>query len=245
MSLTTKLISAAQTAAAPATINSTDAATSPGVGQLNFAGGNQQDGRVVVLNDGYNPAITYEFDNNNSVVPSPTLRPVAIGNTLQETIGNLINAINYWSPAGTFTAALGTGNQILLTNAKTGTATNVAITTTSGSLSVVGMTGATNGQFGAVVQGNFVNGVLRCQRVKDKSGLVQVGAVTGLTASVAILGRPTPTAPWFTILTLTQADWNLDANFQAAKVVTVFPEMMAVVTISAGNNKAIDVWLTE
>lgn len=92
---------------------------------------------------------------------------------------------------------------------------------------------------------NSSGGVLKCQRVKDKSGLFQVATTVGLTGTCFVQGRPMPTAPWFTILTLTQADWSVDANSSAAKVITLFPEMRVGGTITGGASPSMDAWITE
>lgn len=52
------------------------------------------DGNTVVINDGVNPAVTFEFDSNASVTPSATLRQVVIGADIYATMENLITAIN-------------------------------------------------------------------------------------------------------------------------------------------------------
>jgi len=59
------------------------------------------DADTVVLNDGTNPAITFEFDNNNSVVETSTLYQVVIGDTLAATLANLIAKVNAVT-SGTF-----------------------------------------------------------------------------------------------------------------------------------------------
>lgn len=101
------------------------------------------------------------------------------------------------------------------------------------------------GQFGTTVSGNFVNGVLQAQRVKDRSGLLQVGATTGQTATVTLQGRPDPTAPWVDLAGISQADWNTDPNFTFAKVVTLMPELRIKSVHTAGASPAINAWLTE
>lgn len=60
------------------------------------------DADTVVLNDGVNTAITFEFDSNNSVVQSSILKRVVIGATLAETLANLIASINA-ATGGSFT----------------------------------------------------------------------------------------------------------------------------------------------
>ncbi len=100
------------------------------------------------------------------------------------------------------------------------------------------------GQFGNVVTPNFANGILYTQRIRDRSGLVQIAAQAGLTGDVQVQVRPMPGEAWLTILTVTQADWNADPNFTVAKVITMFPEMRLRSNITAGA-PSVDAWITE
>lgn len=129
--------------------------------------------------------------------------------------------------------APGYANTVTNVNSGAGTANNVHTTTGAGQAG------------SSTFPPNFANGILRCQRVKDKSGLFQVATTSGLTGTCFVQGRPTPTAPWFTILTLTNTDWAADANSTAAKVITLFPEMRVGATITGGANPSIDAWITE
>ena len=92
--------------------------------------------------------------------------------------------------------------------------------------------------------GDFLNGILYTQRISDKSGMVQVCAVTGLTATVTIQGRMSSSDSWFDIATISQADWNTDANFSYVKLVTLFPQMQFKSVCSVGSGP-ISVWITE
>lgn len=100
------------------------------------------------------------------------------------------------------------------------------------------------GQFGTFSQGDFRLGILYTQRPKDRSGLIQIAAQSGLTGSVTLQGRMHSNDAWFNVIVITQADWNTDPNFTIAKVVTMFPEMRVVSNISAGV-PSISVWITE
>jgi hypothetical protein len=62
-------------------------------GTIKFLG-NPSDTNTVVLNDGVNPAITFEFDNDSSVTPTGTLKQVVIGATPYVTMTNLLAQIN-------------------------------------------------------------------------------------------------------------------------------------------------------
>jgi len=65
------------------------------VTQVSFAAAAQPaDTDTLIINDQTNPAVTFEFDNNASVVESATLRQVVIGATAAATLTNLVNAIN-------------------------------------------------------------------------------------------------------------------------------------------------------
>lgn len=107
------------------------------------------DGNTVVLNDGVNPAVTFEFDSNASVVQTNTLRQVIIGATMQQTVGALIAAIksapvldiSVLEPMTIYSSA---NVQFRLVNDRSGTAGNVAITETGTAVTVVaGMAGGT------------------------------------------------------------------------------------------------------
>jgi len=91
---------------------------------------------------------------------------------------------------------------------------------------------------------NFINGILYPQRVRDKSGVFQVGANTGLTGSVTLQGRMSSTDSWYDIITVTQADWNADPQFSVVKIVTLFPEMRCKSVMSAGT-PVVSAWISE
>lgn len=91
-------------------------------------GGQPADGDQFLINDG-SVAVTFEFDNNTSVVESPTLRRVVIGATLGDTLTNLQNAIN--NTGFTFAITAGTptgGDTVPLTHDNYGVVGNQAIT---------------------------------------------------------------------------------------------------------------------
>jgi hypothetical protein len=94
-------------------------------GELILAG-QPTDGDTWRISDGL-VIVDFEFDNDASVVETPTLRQVVIGATLNDTLTNLLNAIN----AGTFTFGITASNvqadRIDLTNDVLGVAGNVAI----------------------------------------------------------------------------------------------------------------------
>lgn len=105
------------------------------------------DGNTVVMDDGPNAAVTFEFDNNASVTESNTLRRVVIGATLAQTIGNLLAAINA-APVLDITAyaPVRGGNHtgsLRLRNDFPGTAGNVTVTAVGANIVVAGMTGGT------------------------------------------------------------------------------------------------------
>ena len=104
---------------------------------------NPADAATVVIDDGDNPAVTFEFDSNSSVVQTATLRQVVIGATAAITRDNFIAAVNA-APALDITASDGTGlgdPRVALLHDNTGTDGNVAITTGSPVLTVFGMSG--------------------------------------------------------------------------------------------------------
>jgi hypothetical protein len=93
------------------------------------------------------------------------------------------------------------------------------------------------GQLGAT------NGVLKAQRVKDKSGLFQASMNAGQTVTLTLYGRSDPTAPWATVATITNVEMGADLTF--TKAVVIFPEMYVKSVQSAGAAPAIEAWITE
>lgn len=95
------------------------------------SGAHLVDGEVFVLNDGVHAAVTFEFDNNGSVVPSPTLRAVnfTAGSTELQMRDAVIAAIA-GAPTLDITASAADPSNVALQNDAIGTAGNVAITTT-------------------------------------------------------------------------------------------------------------------
>lgn len=105
------------------------------------------DGQHFVLSDGVNPAVTFEFDDNGSVVQTPTLRAVnyAAGDGEATVRAAVIAAIAAApSLAVTATADPSTPYGVLLANDVAGLAGNVAITSTvtGAQWSTAGMSGA-------------------------------------------------------------------------------------------------------
>lgn len=120
-------------------------------GTIDFTG-QPVDGDTLQLNDGVNPAVTFEFDSDASVVESATLRQVVIGGSTAATVTNLINAINS-APTLGITAAPGVGDQVLVTNDVPGAAGNQAIVDATTNVTVTGLAGGANA--GTVGGGNI------------------------------------------------------------------------------------------
>lgn len=102
------------------------------------------DGETVVLDDGTNPAVTFEFDTDTSVVETDTLRAVDVSAALSDddVKSALISAIN-GAPTLDITASDGGAGIVSLVNDAIGAAGNVAIaeTVVSANFVVTGMTG--------------------------------------------------------------------------------------------------------
>lgn len=124
----------------------------PPIGAVTFTSVQAADGENVVINDGINPAVTFEFDSNNSVTETNTLRKVVIGATFAETAGNFFAAVNR-APVFNIRASMRVLNNkgtdpivVDLVNRQPGTGGNVAITTTANpEVTVSGMAGGTGG----------------------------------------------------------------------------------------------------
>ncbi len=107
------------------------------------------DGEDFDLDDGSNPVVTFEFDDDSSVTETPTLRRVDITaagdeDDVRDAIIAAIEAARLASPL-TFLAEANGAGLVKLTNTTPGTAGNVAITETvvSGNFVVTGMADGT------------------------------------------------------------------------------------------------------
>jgi hypothetical protein len=97
-----------------------------------------------VLNDGVNPAVTFEFDDNSSVVQTATLRSVAFtaGDSASTVRDTIIAAIN-GAPTLAITASIAGPALVGLVNDAPGSVGNVAVTETvaNAGFIVAGMSG--------------------------------------------------------------------------------------------------------
>jgi hypothetical protein len=118
------------------------------------------DTETFVLNDGVNPAVTFEFDDNSSVTESATLRQVDITAAADEddVRDAIITAINN-APTLDITAEANGAGIVKLTNDTPGTAGNQTITETvvSANFTVSGMAGGT-ADYGKRIYGRTVTG---------------------------------------------------------------------------------------
>jgi hypothetical protein len=112
------------------------------------AGANLIDGETIVVDDGVNPPVTFEFDDDNSVVETNTLRKVTFtsGSTANDVRDAIITAITN-APALDIDASSGGAGLVSLISVIVGVPTttgNVAITTdvADGGFAVTGMSGA-------------------------------------------------------------------------------------------------------
>lgn len=99
------------------------------------------DGETFILNDGVNPAITFEFDDDGSVVPTPTLVPINFvpAQSAATVATNIAAAINGVGATLAITAAV-SSTVVNLTNDTAGVAGNVNIINNT-VMDVVGMAG--------------------------------------------------------------------------------------------------------
>jgi len=98
---------------------------------------------TIILDDGVNPAVTYEFDSDASVTDTATLQGVLIGASAAATIATLIALVNT-PTAGCvidITASAGTGDSMDLVNDAAWAIGNVAITDNADNTTVTGMSG--------------------------------------------------------------------------------------------------------
>lgn len=115
-------------------------------GSLTFGNTTIVDGETFVLDDGTNPAVTFEFDDDSSVVESAVLRQVDITglSTVDQLRDAAISAIT-GAPALNITATSGGSGVVTLVNDNGGAAGNVVIieTVSDPGFSITGMAGGT------------------------------------------------------------------------------------------------------
>jgi hypothetical protein len=141
-------------------VNGLDVAATGSITTISGAG--IVDGETFVLNDGVNPAVTFEFDSNSSVVQTATLRAVTFtggdsANTIRDSIITAVNG----APTLNITASNGGAALVSLVNDLAGYAGNVTITETvanagfivtgmSGGTTVINLTNNVPGTFGNI-----------------------------------------------------------------------------------------------
>lgn len=102
------------------------------------------------------------------------------------------------------------------------------------------------------VGGNFTKGILHPQQTQDRTGILFVSAGDGTVAGTVTLshrivqtdpvgGQP-PFMDWCVI---TNADWNADPNFCAAKVFTMMNNLRVTAQITANVTGVLNVWVIE
>jgi len=112
-----------------------------------FTGGDLIDGETIVLDDGTNPAVTFEFDDGlgGGVTPGNVAVGFVPGDTASDIRDALVTAINGVGAGLAITASPGPGSNpsVALVNDTPGVAGNVAITETVADtgLTVAGMSG--------------------------------------------------------------------------------------------------------
>lgn len=144
--LLTDGLTVASAGALPAWTRIGGAALAP-AGQFNVEGAvsGVQDGETFVLDDGVNPAVTFEFDRNASVIPGRVAVNITLANSATAAASIIEAAVNGASPLNITGAAIAT--VVGLTNDVAGTAGNQAISDTvvDAGFIVAGMAGGTNG----------------------------------------------------------------------------------------------------
>ncbi len=82
-------------------------------------------------------------------------------------------------------------------------------------------------------------------RIRDKTGAVQMQLGNSTDAvAVNLLGRMKVSDPWFSILTLTQADVSA-SNLSVIKVVTLYPIMAVKAARTGTATQAVNFWIVE
>lgn len=132
--------------------------TAPTGSITTVAGSLLVDGETVVLDDGRNAPVTFEFDSDASVVETDTLRAVAFtgGDTADQIRDALITAITN-APTLNIGASNGGAGLVALTDSRVGLAGNNAVTetVTNAGFVVTGMSGGVDGaRIAMVITGN-------------------------------------------------------------------------------------------
>lgn len=143
------------------------------------------DGEVFVLNDGINPAITFEFDDNGSVVPTPTLKAVVFtsGDSASTVATAMRAAINAVGATLNITAS-GAVAAVDLANDLAGAVGNTVITTTvaAGGFTITQFTGGA--------------GDLKVLSVAGSEAPTEVAAVTGTAIGAVVKVLTTDVGRW-------------------------------------------------
>ena len=134
------------------------------------------DGKTFVINDGANPAVTFEFDNDASVTPSATLRRIIFAGAETATqMRDLIKAAIDAAPALNVDTSNYSTNGVDLVNTVGGPEGNVAITETVTNVGFV-VTGMSGGATSASLWAYNATGEARIERtlanveLDDESG---------------------------------------------------------------------------
>lgn len=168
------------------------------------------DGEQFVLDDGVNPAVTFEFDSNVSVAETPTLRAITFAGTETATaMRALIYAAVNAAPALNITASVSGTTYVDLVNSVGGAEGNVAITETVTNVGFV-VTGMTGGASSSASWAYNATGEARVERILATQELVDTahsfitfpepGADTlvikgGITLSVSLTPQPSVSTP--------------------------------------------------
>jgi len=178
-----------------------------------------------VLDDGVNPAVTFTFDDDASVVETATLRAIAHNGTqaASQMRTLIVTAINA-APTLAITASPGISNSVIdLVNDATGVAGNVAITETVADVTftVTGMAGGVNDtpatataiQVARAITNNLVGGV-----AYEVGGKVQIESlVVGANSLIEVTGGSANTVLGYTVNDLqggTIGDAELGRNIE-------------------------------
>lgn len=173
----------------------------PAVGSIELTA-NPSDGETITVDDGVNPAVTFEFESGGGVGVGNVA--VTIGIDSDVTTANLLTELQ--GAALDITSALDGSNpsKINLTNDANGPTGNIPLTTTSGSVTLVGMAGGVLNLAGDANTGYIVgieitnltyyfviwkiyNGVL-VELDRSGSNLAVVGSDVSIRASVSGTG---------------------------------------------------------
>ena len=148
------------------------------------------DGDQIMIDDGVNPAVTYEWQASSSITETDQYREVITGASATTAIAALINKINTDTPLLAITASAGSGDSADLVNDTAGAHGNVAMTENEAG-AVITLTGMSGGADASTVGGSNVAvsiGTTAALTAANLQAAIEAQRLAGNSAVIAALG---------------------------------------------------------